>query len=168
MWTTWCDMYRSALGPSRTVSALPRGGAAGGATGGAAGGVAGVGVVDGRCAQASANITAASKSRRMLFLCLSASKDGHDFRAFTRNLEQFPSPLSHVGTPADQLLPFFGAGAKDPQVGDVLPVRRVRGGGGGCAGRLGGHREGSGGTISRVLFTRCIEQMVISLGSLSP
>src|SRR3989440_2680869 len=41
MWTFWCDMYRSALGPSRTVSALPRGGAAGGAAGGAPGAAGG-------------------------------------------------------------------------------------------------------------------------------
>ena len=46
-------------------------------------------------------------------------------------------------------------------------MRRIRNGFRGT-GRLCGHRGGSGGTISRVLFTRWYEQMVISLGWLSP
>ena len=53
-------------------------------------------------------------------------------------------------------------GAKDSEIGDVLPVGRIR------RGRLRAHRGGSGETISRVLFTRWYEQMVISLGWLSP
>src|SRR5207245_11417005 len=63
--------------------------------------------------------------------------------------------------------------------GVVREGRQVRGsavagggGGGGGGGRGGGrccrHGRGSGETISRVLFTRWYEQMVISLGWLSP
>ena len=91
----------------------------------------------------------------MLFLCLSASKDGHDFGTFTRNLEELPAAFAHVGPPADELLPLLRSGAEDPKIGDVLPMGRI--------GR-GAHRSGSGETISRVLFTRWYEQMVISLG----
>jgi len=92
---------------------------------------------------------------------------GDDFGVFAQDLEQFPSPLQHVGPPADELLPLLGGGAKDPEVGDVLPMGRIGRGFGGT-GRLCGHRGGSGETISRVLFTRWYEQMVISLGWLSP
>jgi hypothetical protein len=105
--------------------------------------------------------------RAMLFLGFSASEDGHHLRAFARDLEQLPTPFSHIGAPADELFPLFGARAENAEVGDVLPMRRVR---------SSGRRErasrsysgGSGGAISRVLFTRWYEQMVISLGWLSP
>src|SRR6266511_2155752 len=138
----WCIMYRSALGPSRS----PGGPAGGGSGGGAAGGFPGVGMVDGGFfgAQASAATRAAvTIARRIvrLFLGFSTSENGDHLGLFTRDLEQLPSPFAHVG--------------------DVLPVGLIRS-------WLRGHRGGSGETISRVLFTRWYEQMVISLGWLSP
>src|SRR6266540_6970747 len=158
----WCIMYRSALGPSRS----PGGPAGGGSGGGAAGGFPGVGMVDGGFfgAQASAATRAAvTIARRIvrLFLGFSTSENGDHLGLFTRDLEQLPSPFAHVGPPADELFPLLGGGPEDTQVGDVLPVGRIRS-------WLRGHRGGSGETISRVLFTRWYEQMVISLGWLSP
>ncbi len=155
-------MYRSALGPSRS----PGGPAGGGSGGGAAGGFPGVGMVDGGFfgAQASAATRAAvTIARRIvrLFLGFSTSENGDHLGLFTRDLEQLPSPFAHVGPPADELFPLLGGGPEDTQVGDVLPVGRIRS-------WLRGHRGGSGETISRVLFTRWYEQMVISLGWLSP
>src|SRR5207247_352107 len=73
--------------------------------------------------------------------------------------EQLPATLAHVSPPTQKLLPFFVGGAEHAQIGHGLPVRGVG---------LGRHGEGSGGAISRVLFTRWCEQMVISLGWLSP
>src|SRR6266576_1491373 len=102
-----------------------------------------------------------------LFLCLGTSEDGDHLGLFARDLEQFPSPFQHVGPPPDEFLPLLGRGPEDSEVGDILPVGRI-GSGFRCAGRPCGHRGGSGETISRVLFTRWYEQMVISLGWLSP
>src|SRR6266566_1041087 len=160
-------MWRSALGPGGTISDLALGGAAedrgGGGGGGAAGGVAGAGVEGPLCdAQAVASTARANRRRGISVLGFGASENGHDLGVFARDLEQLPSPLSHVRAPADELLPVCSARAKDAEVGDVLPVRRIWRGGRG--GRLSGHKRGSGGTISRVLFTRWYEQMVISLG----
>ncbi len=107
--------------------------------------------------------TATTGSRRILFLGFRASEYRHDFAAFTCHLQQLPSPLAHVRPPADELFPLLGAGSENTQIGDVLPVWRIWGGTVWL-----GHRGGSGGTISRVLFTRWYEQMVISLGRLSP
>ena len=98
----------------------------------------------------------------MLFLGFRASKDRHHFAAFARNLQQLPSPFAHIRPPPDELFPLFGGGTEYPQVGDILPVGRIG------QGMWLGHRGRSGGTISRVLFTRWYEQMVISLGRLSP
>src|SRR5216117_3408325 len=156
-------MYRSTLGPSRSPCG-PAGGGAGG--GGAAGGLPGTGMVDGGLfgAQASAATRAAvTIARRIvrLFLGFSTSENGDHLGLFTRDLEQLPSPFAHVGPPADELFPLLGGGPEDAQVGDVLPVGRI-------GSWLRGHRGGSGETISRVLFTRWYEQMVISLGWLSP
>src|SRR2546428_3836349 len=100
-----------------------------------------------------------------LFLRSDALVDGHYLGLFPHVLEEFPAPLAHVGAPADELLPLSGRGPKHPEVGDILPMGRI----GRCGGRrvwggLCGHRSGSGETISRVLFTRWYEQMVISLG----
>src|SRR5580765_6112775 len=99
----------------------------------------------------------------MLFLGFRASKDRHHFAAFARHLQQLPSPFAHIRPPSDEFFPLFGAGPEYPQIGDILPVGRIWRGV-----WLGGHRRRSGGTISRVLFTRWYEQMVISLGRLSP
>src|SRR5437667_5961056 len=90
---------------------------------------------------------------------LGASEDRDHLGAVARHLEQFPAALAHVGPPAEELLPLFGRGPEDPKVRHVLPVGRVW---------LARHWEGSSGAISRVLFTRWCEQMVISLGWLSP
>src|SRR5947207_1179544 len=146
------------------------GGASGGATGGAAGGFAGIGLDGGFLGvQLSALAVAARKTRRRigLFLTLGTTEDGDHLGLFARHLEQFPPPLEHVVPPGDELLPFFGGRSKDPEVGDTLPVGRIGCGFGGPR-RLCGHRGGSGETVSRVLFTRWYEQMVISLGWLSP
>ena len=127
--------------------------------------MAGVAIVAGRLceAQAVASTARASRRRGILVLGFGAPENGDDLRAFARDLEQLPAPLSHIGAPADEFFPFLSARAEDAEVGDVLPVRRVW-----CGRRLRGHDSGSGGTISRVLFTRWYEQMVISLGWLSP
>src|SRR6266566_3089757 len=163
MCMAWCILYRSALGPSRSPCGAAGGGAGGG---GAAGGFPGTGMIDGGFfgAQASAATRAAlTIARRIvrLFLGFRTSENGDHLGLFTRDLEQLPSPFAHVGSPADELFPLLGGGPEDTQVGDVLPVRRIRS-------WLRGHRGGSGETISRVLFTRWYEQMVISLGWLSP
>src|SRR6266480_1063849 len=163
MCMAWCILYRSALGPSRSPCGAAGGGAGGG---GAAGGFPGTGMIDGGFfgAQASAATRAAvTIARRIvrLFLGFRTSENGDHLGLFTRDLEQLPSPFAHVGSPADELFPLLGGGPEDTQVGDVLPVRRIRS-------WLRGHRGGSGETISRVLFTRWYEQMVISLGWLLP
>src|ERR1041385_7812504 len=101
-----------------------------------------------------------------LFLGLGPSEDRDDLALLARHLEELPAALAPVGPPADELFPLPGARAENAQVGDVLPVGRIRRAGTGR--RLGGHRRGSGETISRVLFTRWYEQMVISLGWLLP
>jgi hypothetical protein len=98
----------------------------------------------------------------MLFLGLGPSEDGNHLGLFAHDLEKLPPALAHVGPPSDELLPLLGSGAKDPEIGDGLPMGRIR------RGRSRAHRRGSGETISRVLFTRWYEQMVISLGWLSP
>src|SRR2546422_6285814 len=120
-----------------------------------------------RAAESSDRCRHKKNATHRLFLSLGASEDGDHLGLFARHLEQFPSPLAHVGPPADELLPLSSGGSKHPQVGDILPMRRIGNGFRGT-GRLCGHRGGSGGTISRVLFTRWYEQMVISLGWLSP
>src|SRR3989449_2468248 len=120
-----------------------------------------------RAAESSDRCRHKKNATHRLFLSLGASEDGARLGLFARHLEQFPSPLAHVGPPADELLPLSSGGSKHPQVGDILPMRRIGNGFRGT-GRLCGHRGGSGGTISRVLFTRWYEQMVISLGWLSP
>ena len=90
---------------------------------------------------------------------LGASEDRDHLGAVARHAQQFPPALAHVGPPAQELLPLFGGRAENAEVGHGLPVGGVG---------LRRHREGSGGAISRVLFTRWCEQMVISLGWLSP
>ena len=164
MCTTWCITNRCVLGPSRTTSILPAGG--GGGAGGAPGGFAGARDVFGGVCEAHAvasSTTAMWSGRGILFLCFRASKDRHDFTAFTRDLQQLPSPLAHVRPPHDEFFPLLRGRTEDAQIGDVLPVGRI-----GSGVWLCGHRGGRGGTISRVLFTRWYEQMVISLGQLSP
>jgi hypothetical protein len=141
---------------------------AGGAGGGAAG-FTGVGVVVGggalREAHAMASVTTATtRNGRMLSLGFRASENRHDLAAFTPYLQEFPSPLAHVRPPADEFFPLLGGGTEDTQIGDVLPMWRIQG----VGLWLAGHRGRSGGTVSRVLFTRWYEQMVISLGQLSP
>src|SRR6266436_3112619 len=156
------------------TSEFPR---AGGGGGSGRGGFTGVGVGGGGVvcpAHAAVRMATASRTRDILFLCLGTPEDRHHLSLLAHDLEEFPAPLAHVGAPADELLPLLGGGPKDPQVGDVLPMRGIRRGvrggrrGRGGRGRLCGHGRGSGETISRVLFTRWYEQMVISLGWLSP
>src|SRR5689334_22163610 len=61
----------------------------------------------------------------LLLLRLGASEDGHDLGLFTQHLEQLPTSLTHVGSPANQLFPVLRSSSEDAQVGDVLPVRRI-------------------------------------------
>src|SRR5690242_2301509 len=98
------------------------------------------------------------RATHRLFLGLGPSENGDDLGILAQHLEEFPAALAHVGPPGDELLPLRRRGTEDPEIGDVLPLGRI-----GC-GRPAGHRGGSGETISRVLFTRWYEQMVISLG----
>jgi len=113
---------------SQPQSCCAAGGGAAGGGGGAAGGFVGVGADAGVFGvQLSAVIAAATKRTRRigLFLTLGASEDGDDLGLFTRDLEQFPSPLAHVVPPDDEFLPLFSGGSKHTQVGDILPMRRI-------------------------------------------
>src|SRR2546428_348537 len=65
-------------------------------------------------------------SSRSLAVALGAPEDGDHFLSLARDAQQLPAALAHVGAPADELLPFLGRGPEDAQVGDRLPVRRVR------------------------------------------
>src|SRR5713101_4483676 len=73
-----------------------------------------------------------------------AAEDCDQLRSLVRDPEQPPASLPHIGAPGDQLFPCLGGRSEYAQVGDALPLRRVR-----LAAR---HSEESGGAISRVLF----------------
>src|SRR2546430_7627025 len=59
-------------------------------------------------------------------LAFGAAEHGDHLAVLARHAQQLPAAFAHVGAPADELLPLLGRGPEDAQVGDRLPVRRVR------------------------------------------
>src|SRR6266511_718565 len=86
---------------------------------------------------------------------LGPAEDRDHLGSVARHAQQSPATLAHIGPPPQEFLPLFVGGTEHAEVGHGLPVSGI--------GLTARHWEGSGGAISRVLFTRWCEQMVISL-----
>jgi hypothetical protein len=75
---------------------------------------------------------------------LGTAEDRDHLGSVVRDSQESPTALPHVGAPGDELFPCLGGCSEHSQVGDPLPLGRVR--------FAAGHQVESSGAISRVLF----------------